>query len=59
MTKIVLKTRITERIRTVIMTQSSTVDLRNSFIVVTIQKKKKKTWWVDNKNKINKNKNNK
>ena len=41
------------------MKQSSTVDLRNSFIVVAIQKKKKKTWWVDNKNKINENKNNK
>ena len=38
--KIVLKTRITERRRTVIMTQSSTVDLRNRFIVVMIQK----TW---------------
>ena len=38
MTKIVLKTRITER-RTVIMTQSSTVDLRNRFIAVMIQKK--------------------
>ena len=30
MTKIVLKTKITERRRTVIMTQSSTVDLRKS-----------------------------
>ena len=39
MIKIVLKTRITER-RTVIMTQSSTVDLRNRFIAVMIQK----TW---------------
>ena len=38
MTKIVLKTRIRER-RTVIMTQSSTVDLRNGFIAVMIQKK--------------------
>ena len=37
MRKIVLKTRITER-RTVIMTQSSTVDLRNRFIAVMIQK---------------------
>ena len=40
MTKIVLKMRITERRRTVIMTQSSTVDLRNRFIAVMIQK----TW---------------
>ena len=39
MTKIVLKTKITER-RTVIMTQSSTVDLRNRFIAVMI----KQTW---------------
>ena len=39
MRKMVLKTRITER-RTVITTQSSTVDLRNRFIVVMIQK----TW---------------
>ena len=39
MTKIVLKTKITER-RTVIMTQDSTVDLRNRFIAVMIQK----TW---------------
>ena len=38
MTKIVLKTRITERRRTVIMTQSSTVDLRNRFIAVMTQK---------------------
>ena len=37
MTKIVLKTNIIER-RTVIMTQSSTVDLRNRFIAVMIQK---------------------
>ena len=40
MTKVVLKTRITGRRRTVIMTQSSTVDLRNRFIAVMIQK----TW---------------
>ena len=39
MTQIVLKTRITERRRTVIMTQSLTVDLRNRFIAVMIQKK--------------------
>ena len=39
MTKIVLKTRITDR-RTVIMMQSSTVDLRNRFVAVMIQK----TW---------------
>ena len=40
MKKIVLKTRIIERRRTVIMRQSSTVDLRNRFIAVMIQKKK-------------------
>ena len=38
-TKIVLKTKITER-KIVIMTQNSTVDLRNRFIAVMIQK----TW---------------
>ena len=38
MTKIVFKTRITER-RIVIMTQNSTVGLRNKFIAVMIQKK--------------------
>ena len=37
MTKIGLKTKITERRRTVILTQSSTVDLRYRFIAVMIQ----------------------
>ena len=38
MIKIVLKTKITERRRTVIMTQTAAVDLRNRFIAVMIQK---------------------
>ena len=36
--KVVLKTRITKRRRAVIIKQSSTVDLRNRFITVMIQK---------------------
>ena len=48
MTKIVLKTKIIERRRTVIMTQSSTIDLRNRFIAVMIEKNlvKQTTLWI-------------